>query len=103
MENIARYYHHETVRVHGEIDDTLGNIRRGLMKACRRTTFRQRSFKAPGASASESQGPAVAGLMGATGWGDKESERQGLLQRHRKEVVVDCGKEDGEQRDGKPS
>ena len=33
------------------------------MKACGRTTFRQRSFKTPGASASESQGPAVAGQM----------------------------------------
>ena len=63
VENIARYYHHETVRVGGEIDDTLGNVRRGLMKACGRTTFRQRSFKTPGASASESQGPAVAGQM----------------------------------------
>ena len=34
VENIARYYHHETVRVGEEIDDTLGNVRRGLMKDC---------------------------------------------------------------------
>ena len=63
VENIARYYHHETVRVHGEIDDTLGNVRRGLMKDCGRTTFRQRSFKTPGVTASESQGTVVAGQI----------------------------------------
>lgn len=63
VENIARYYHHETVRVSGEIDNTLGNVRRGLMKACGRTTFRQKAFKEPDAPASESQGTAVAGQM----------------------------------------
>ena len=31
VENIARYYHHETVRICGGIDDTLGNVRRGMM------------------------------------------------------------------------
>lgn len=56
VENIARYYHHETVRVGGDIDDTLRNIRRGLMKACGRTTYRQRRVKTPSASTSESQG-----------------------------------------------
>ena len=63
VENIARYYHHETVHVNREIDDTLENVRRGLMKACGRTTFRQRSLKMPGASAPESQGQAAACQM----------------------------------------
>ena len=51
VENIARYYHHETVRVNGEIDDTLGNVRRGMMEACGRTSFRQKAVKKPGATA----------------------------------------------------
>ena len=63
VENIARYYHHETVRVGAAIDDTLGNVRRGLMKECGRTTYRQKPFKTSEASASESHGTAVAGLM----------------------------------------
>ena len=63
VENIARYYHHETVRVHGEIDDTLGNIRRGMMEACGRTSFRQNAPKEPGPTASDSQGAAVTGQM----------------------------------------
>ncbi|RSL46521.1 hypothetical protein CEP51_015915, partial [Fusarium floridanum] len=28
--NVARYYHHETVRIHGEDDDIRNNVRRGL-------------------------------------------------------------------------
>ncbi|KAH8654677.1 hypothetical protein BGZ61DRAFT_467601, partial [Ilyonectria robusta] len=28
--NVARYYHHETVRVHGADDDVRGNVRKGL-------------------------------------------------------------------------
>ena len=63
VENIARYYHHETVRIGGEIDDTLGSVRRGLMKECGRTTFRQKTFKKPDIPTSESQGTAVAGQM----------------------------------------
>ena len=63
VENIARYYHHETVRVGEEIDDTLGNVRRGLMKECGRTSFRQKAVKTPGVSAPVSQGTAVTRQM----------------------------------------
>lgn len=63
VENIARYYHHETVRVDGEIDDTLGSVRRGLIEGCGRTSFRQKAFKRPEAFASESQGTAVTGQI----------------------------------------
>ena len=63
VENIARYYHHETVRVDGEIDDTLGNIRRGMMEACGRTSFRQNPPKKTGPTASDSQGTAVTRQM----------------------------------------
>ncbi|KAI9758368.1 MAG: hypothetical protein M1835_000602 [Candelina submexicana] len=58
--NIARYYHHETIQVDGKNDDTVENVRRGLMKTCGRTTFRQRPLNDPGASASESRGKTVA-------------------------------------------
>lgn len=61
--NIARYYHHETVQVDGKNDDTIENVRRGLMKTCGRTRFKQRLLYEPevSASASESPGKAVAG------------------------------------------
>lgn len=42
-QHIARYYHHEKVQFDGKDDDTIGNVRRGLMKTCGRTTFRQKS------------------------------------------------------------
>jgi len=61
VRHIARYYHHETVQVGGKNDDTLENVRKGLMKSCGRTTFRQRSFKEPELPTSESLGKAVAG------------------------------------------
>ena len=32
VRHIARYYHHETVKVDGRNDDTIENVRRGLMK-----------------------------------------------------------------------
>ncbi|KAL2056600.1 hypothetical protein ABVK25_002994 [Lepraria finkii] len=63
VRNIARYYHHETVQVEGENDDTIQNVRRGLMETCGRTRFKQRLLYEPesSASASESPGKAVAG------------------------------------------
>ena len=61
VRNISRYYHHETVQVGRKNDDTIGNVRKGLMKTCGRTTFRQRSFKEPELPTSESLGKAVAG------------------------------------------
>jgi len=61
VRNIARYYHHETVQVGGKNDDTIENVRRGLMKTCGRTTFRQKSFNKPEAPASESLAKGVAG------------------------------------------
>ncbi len=59
--NIARYYHHETVQVDGKNDDTIENVRRGLMKTSGRTRFKQRSFNEPDISASEPPGKSVAG------------------------------------------
>jgi len=61
VRNIARYYHHETVQVGGKNDDTIKNVRRGFMKTCGRTTFRQKSFTGAESSASEALGRAVAG------------------------------------------
>jgi len=63
VRNIAQYYHHETVRVGGKNDDTIENVRRGLMKTYGRTRFKQRLLYEPevSASASESPGKAVAG------------------------------------------
>lgn len=61
--NIARYYHHETVQVGGKHDDTIENVRKGLMKTWGRTRFKQRPLYEPevSASAPETLGKAVAG------------------------------------------
>ena len=61
VRNIARYYHHETVLVDGKNDDVSENVRKGLMKKCGRTTFREKSFIDSEAPASESLGRALAG------------------------------------------
>ena len=61
VRNIARYYHHETVQVDGKNDDTTENVRKGLMKKCGRTTFREKSIIDSEAPASESLGRALAG------------------------------------------
>ena len=58
--NIARYYHHETVQVDGKIDDTIENVRRGLMKTCGRTAFRQKFFTEPGSQTWESNKEIIA-------------------------------------------
>lgn len=43
VQNIARYYHHETVQIDGKDDDIFGNVRRGLMKGAPRRKFTTRS------------------------------------------------------------
>ena len=47
VRNVARYYHHETVQIDGKDDDVFENVRRGLMKSCGRTLFRQKPFIEP--------------------------------------------------------
>ncbi|KAH8723920.1 hypothetical protein GQ44DRAFT_709364 [Phaeosphaeriaceae sp. PMI808] len=42
VENVARYYHHETVRVGGKMDDVLYNVRKGLSETGGRNAFQQR-------------------------------------------------------------
>jgi Fungal protein kinase len=42
VENVARYYHHETVYVGGAVDDVRNNIRKGLQDAHGRNPFQQR-------------------------------------------------------------
>ena len=81
VENIARYYHHETVHVDGEIDDTLYSVPRKLMEPCGRTTFKQRNSKTYGASALESQGPAVAGQMQPPLFSGKRSSSSAQLEQ----------------------
>lgn len=61
VRNVARYYHHETVQVNGKSDNTLGNVRRGLMNTSGRTTFRQRSLIELETPTSEPLGKVVAG------------------------------------------
>ena len=61
VENIARYYHHQTVLVDGKNDDTTENVRRGLMKIYGRTSFKRRPFNEPDVSASEPIGKSVVG------------------------------------------
>ena len=54
VRNIARYYHHETVQIDGTDDDTMLNVRGGLMKSYTRTTSRQKGSSKPEAQPSES-------------------------------------------------
>jgi hypothetical protein len=42
VENVARYYHHETVRTGSEVDDVLSNVRKGLSDTIGRNPFQQR-------------------------------------------------------------
>ncbi|KAL8897340.1 MAG: hypothetical protein Q9207_007262 [Kuettlingeria erythrocarpa] len=57
VKNIARYYHHETVQVDEKNDDTIGNVRKGLMREGGRTTFTQRSSDKPEAPQKSSDKP----------------------------------------------
>jgi hypothetical protein len=59
VQNIARYYHHETVQIDGKNDDIIENVRRGLMKTCGRNSFRQRLFVDSEVSTSESLGSSL--------------------------------------------
>ena len=54
VRNIARYYHHETVQIDEKNDDTMGNVRGGLMQNYGRTTFKQKSSNRPEIQISES-------------------------------------------------
>ncbi|MCJ1351308.1 MAG: hypothetical protein MMC33_001292 [Icmadophila ericetorum] len=44
VENVARYYHHETVYVRDAVDDVRNNVRRGLQYADGRNPFHQRNI-----------------------------------------------------------
>ncbi|KAI4123443.1 MAG: hypothetical protein LQ341_007200, partial [Variospora aurantia] len=61
VEHIARYYHHETVQVDGKNDDTIENVRRGMLNAEGRIKFTQKSSSKPSAAASEPRRESVAG------------------------------------------
>ena len=79
VRNIARYYHHETVQVGGKNDDTIENVRRGLMKTYDRTSFRQKSFNKPEAPASESLGKGVAERSQSQGLSRKRSSNSAQI------------------------
>lgn len=40
VENVAQYYYYETVQFTGKNDDTIENVRRGLLKIYGRTRFK---------------------------------------------------------------
>ncbi len=54
--NVARYYHHETVHVHGTEDDIRGNVRKGLDVATASNYRPERSMLPPITSGSSRQG-----------------------------------------------
>ena len=60
VENVAQYYHHETVRVGGVVDDVRNSIRKGLGDAGGRNPFQQRrptmSIASPATSGSSGLG-----------------------------------------------
>ena len=80
VKNIAKYYHHETVHVGGGIDDTLENIRKGLMKEGGRTSFQQKAVKRPSVLASESHGRPVVGQMPQPSLSGKRSPSSAQLE-----------------------
>jgi hypothetical protein len=43
VENVARYYYHETVRIGGTVDDVLDNVRKGLSDTGGRNPLQQRT------------------------------------------------------------
>ncbi|KAH8731711.1 hypothetical protein GQ44DRAFT_745770 [Phaeosphaeriaceae sp. PMI808] len=43
VENVARYYYHETVRIGGTVDDVLENVRKGLSDTAGRNPLQQRA------------------------------------------------------------
>ncbi|OCK78451.1 hypothetical protein K432DRAFT_427264 [Lepidopterella palustris CBS 459.81] len=43
VENVARYYHHETVRIGGRVDDVLNNVRKGLSDTVGRNPLQRRA------------------------------------------------------------
>ena len=52
LPNVAEYYHHETVQCSDKDDDTLGNVRRGMMKGCSRRGRQRGPSTQPAASMS---------------------------------------------------
>jgi len=61
VQNIARYYYYETMQVDEKNDDIIENVRRGLMKTCDRTTFRQKFIIGSKLRSFESLGRAMIG------------------------------------------
>lgn len=51
VKNVARYYHHETVRIGGKVDDVLGNVRKGLSDTTGRNPLRRAAHTEPVMSA----------------------------------------------------
>src|SRR5436853_7764956 len=43
VKNVARYYHHETVRIGGAVDDVLENVRKALRDTAGRNPLQQRA------------------------------------------------------------
>ncbi|KAF2839987.1 hypothetical protein M501DRAFT_1010229 [Patellaria atrata CBS 101060] len=46
VRNVARYYHHETVRIDGSVDDVLNSVRKGLSDKVGRNPLHQRAVYA---------------------------------------------------------
>lgn len=61
--NVARYHHHETVRVGGQEDDIRNNVRKGL-DITRATNYKPEGFVKP---------PSTTGVQGSTGKGRSTS------------------------------
>ncbi|EJT68061.1 hypothetical protein GGTG_14360 [Gaeumannomyces tritici R3-111a-1] len=71
--NVARYYHHETVQIHGTDDDIRSNVRRGLAITTATNYRPERSMPPPSAIAS---GPSQRGRSSSSTAGKKRSSSQ---------------------------
>lgn len=91
VDNLARYYHHETVRVGDAMDDVRGNVRRGLDDAEGRNLLRQPRSTAPSAvtSAVTSSNSGLGRGRGGSRSRGRSKSRGGGVSRKRSSSNVD--------------
>lgn len=56
VKNVARYHHHETVRIGGQVDDIRSNVRRGLSDVAGRNPLQRRAVHTGSATSSTASG-----------------------------------------------
>ena len=66
VSNVARYYHHETIRVSGRVDEVIHNVRKALNDTVGRNPLQQRAVYSQRSASSESlTSPTATSVSGA--------------------------------------